>query len=641
MLGTDYAKHSDFCAVKLQSLSTFQALRQSLRMVLDAAPRELCHLVLLNLVMGVGPSVSLFLGKVAIDEVARLLLQGTTTTALGLIWSKPTLLWSLVGIIGLSLMVDSVGAIDTTLFAALRDRVRGFLQSKVLHKVATFEDIALFETPALLNLLELTEKGMQRIQQLSFIMAASLMGLFMFLPSVALSLSIKWWVPLVLLASSVPSIVVEMRHHKRSWRVEETQASLSREMDLYSQMLMDEAYAKELRLFSLQPILLGRWKRLFQQMFSTMQQVRQQGALGVVLWAVVGGLGAALPYVYVVEGVLRGTYTIGDLALYTGIILQLRRSLYILIGHMGDLYDVALATSPIFQLLALEPQLQSGNRSLTPPASRASFSSWEDENQAQDVMARQSAGIQLQQVSFSYPGSEQQTLSAIDLTIHAGEMVALVGENGAGKTTLAKLLCRLYDPTEGTIHWHGVDLRNVDLEHLRSRIAVVMQDYARFPATLRENVGWGYMPKLHEDLAIQTALQDAGIDRLLTELSQGLETPLGKQLEDGVDLSGGQWQRIAIARALLRLSQVELLVFDEPTAALDPKNEQDIYRIFRTIAQGRMTVVVSHRLALAKLADRIIVLEHGKIVEAGSHDQLMQQGKHYYTMFTRQASSYH
>ncbi len=219
-------------------------------------------------------------------------------------------------------------------------------------------------------------------------------------------------------------------------------------------------------------------------------------------------------------------------------------------------------------------------------------------------------------------------------------MIALVGENGAGKTTFAKLLCRLYDPIEGTIFWNGQDLRSLSLPDLRSRIAVVMQEYARFPATLRENVGWGFLPKLQEDAALRTVLQEAGIDHLVSELEHGLETPLGKQLENGIDLSGGQWQRVAIARSLLRLSQAELLLFDEPTAALDPKNEQEIYDIFRTIARGRMTVIVSHRLALAKLADRIIVLEHGRIVESGSHDALMAHGDRYHAMFTRQASSY-
>jgi ATP-binding cassette subfamily B protein len=151
-------------------------------------------------------------------------------------------------------------------------------------------------------------------------------------------------------------------------------------------------------------------------------------------------------------------------------------------------------------------------------------------------------------------------------------------------------------------------LKALDLAAVRSRIAVVMQDYARFPATLRENIGWGYLPKLMADQALSTMLTEEGIDQFPATLAQGLETPLGRQLEDGIDLSGGQWQRVAIARALMRLGEAELLVFDEPTAALDPKNEHEIYRIFRSIARGRMAVVVSHRLALAKLCDRIIVL---------------------------------
>jgi ATP-binding cassette subfamily B protein len=255
---------------------------------------------------------------------------------------------------------------------------------------------------------------------------------------------------------------------------------------------------------------------------------------------------------------------------------------------------------------------------------------------------RASQGIQFQQVGFRYLGTEQPAvLDNLTFQIQPGEMVALVGENGAGKTTLAKLLVRLYDPTAGQILWHGQDLKTLDLTALRSRIAVVMQDYARFPATLRENVGWGQMADLQADDAILAVLQESGIAYLADTLKHGLETPLGRQLEDGIDLSGGQWQRVAIARALMRLHQAELLVFDEPTAALDPKNEHEIYRIFRSIAQGRMAVVVSHRLALAKLCDRIIVLEHGQILESGTHDELMAQPGRYHSMFTRQASSYH
>ncbi|NJL86776.1 MAG: ABC transporter ATP-binding protein [Leptolyngbyaceae cyanobacterium SM1_1_3] len=610
--------------MKPSELTSYQALKRSVGMVFQAAPKELRNLALLNLLTGTGPSVSLFLSKVIIDEASRVVEQGGVSQPLAYVLAEPKLLSSIAIALGLNLLVDSVDSVGTTLFAALRDRVQGYGRGKVLEKVAYFDDIALFETPDLLNLLELSEKGLERLQRLSFIVAATLMGVFIFIPSVAVSVSIAWWIPPVLIVASVPSILVEIRHHRKSWRVEETQADLTRKMNIYAKTITSENYAKEVRLFSLQGVLLERWSSLFEQMFSKMERVRQDGALSVVSWSLIGGLGIAFPYVYVVLGVLAGTFTLGDLALYTGILLQLRRSLYILIAQTGDIYDVSLATAPIFQLLDLQPQLYMGSQRLAPTASA-------------DLATQ---GIQVQNVTFTYPGTHRSTLQAISFEIKPNEMVALVGENGAGKTTLAKLLCRLYDPTAGSISWNGRDLKTLDLTHLRSHIGVVMQDYARFPATLRENVGWGYFPKLPEDTAIQTALQEAGIARLTAELEQGLETPLGKQLEAGIDLSGGQWQRVAIARALMRLGQVELLVFDEPTAALDPKNEHEIYRIFRTIAQNRMSVVVSHRLALAKLCDRIIVLEQGQIIEQGNHEELIDQRGRYYNMFNRQASSY-
>ncbi len=219
-------------------------------------------------------------------------------------------------------------------------------------------------------------------------------------------------------------------------------------------------------------------------------------------------------------------------------------------------------------------------------------------------------------------------------------MIALVGENGAGKTTLAKLICRLYDPTEGNIFWARQNLRQLDLKQLYSRIAVIMQDYARFPTTVRENIGFGYLHLLENDRAINQAVNKAEIARAIAKLPQDLDTLLGKQLEGGVDLSEGQWQRIAIARSLMRLSSVELLIFDEPTAALDPKTEHEIYQLFRRIATGKIAIVISHRLALAKMADRIIVLENGEIIETGTHEQLMAINGQYHLMFTRQASNY-
>ncbi|MEM6717035.1 MAG: ABC transporter ATP-binding protein, partial [Cyanobacteria bacterium P01_C01_bin.147] len=500
------------------ALTPWQSLRRSLRLVAQAAPQELRRLAYINLITGIGPSISLLLSKIVIDEVTALLQQERVVPPLQLLLGHSLLLWSVAIALIVNLIVDSVDAIGTNLFATLRDRVEGFVRGKVLDKVSYFDDIALFETPELLNLLELTEKGLGRVQRLSFIVAATFVGVFTFVPSVLVSASIGWWVPLTLIASAAPSIFVEIRHHRKSWRVEETQSGISRKMGIYSKAITSPDFAKEIRLFSLQGVLLDRWQGLFHTLFGNMERVRREGTVTVMAWSLLGGLGVAAPYVFVVLGVLNRTFTIGDLALYTGIILQLRRSLFILIAHTGDLYDVSLATAPIFQLLDLEPQLVSGTQRLLPT-----------------VKGDRQQGMHFEQVGFHYPGDDQPTvLKNLTFHIHPEEMVALVGENGAGKTTLAKLLVRLYDPTAGRILWNGQDLKTVDLAALRSRIAVVMQDYARFPATLRENVGWGHMADLLDDDAILTVLQEAGIDYLSNTLKHGLETPLGRQLEDGI-----------------------------------------------------------------------------------------------------------
>lgn len=606
-------------------MSVTEIFRRSVLLVYQAAPTEIRNLVAIEFILGVGPSATLFLGKTIVDEAVGVLDRGTAENAIATVLGNPILLWSIAISLFLSLTIDAFrNAVEMTTFSALRDRIHGFVKSLVLNKVSSFNDVALFETPNLLNLVKLTEKSILQLQKLSPVIGQSFEGIFILVASVSLSGAISWWIPLLIIASSVPSIYVEIQHRQRTWGREEKQANLTREMDIYAGVMMGETYAKEVRLLSLKSVLLDRWQGLWDQMFLAMQQVRREGLVNVTFWSLVSGLGMAVPYVHVILGVLGGEYTLGDLALYTGIILQLRRSLYRLISNVGTLYEIILAAEPIFQLQELQPQLTSGSHVQLPPLGEAP----------------ESQGIQIRNLSFTYPESHKPTLKEVNLNIRPGEMVALVGENGAGKTTLSKLLCRLYDPQEGGIYWNGENIRSFDINMLRSKIAVVMQDYARFPATLRENVGWGFLSDSQSEQNIHHALQEAGIGHLVSTLEKGLETPLGKQLQDGMDLSGGQWQRLAIARSLMRLDEGELLVFDEPTAALDPKHEQEIYDIFRKIARGRMTVVVSHRLALAKMADRIVVMEYGQILENGTHDELMALGQRYYEMFTRQVSSY-
>ena len=249
-------------------------------------------------------------------------------------------------------------------------------------------------------------------------------------------------------------------------------------------------------------------------------------------------------------------------------------------------------------------------------------------------------GIKIENLSFTYPNSDRTIIEDINLEIKPQEIIALVGENGEGKTTLIKLLCRLYDADAGNIFWNGRNLKEIPFNELRSQITTVMQDYVGFPVSIRENIGFGDLSILADEATIKKVLTQVGLSEIISQLPEGLDTLLGKELEVGIELSQGQLQRLAIARALLRLPKTQLLILDEPTASLDPNTEYEIYDIFRSILADKMGLIITHRLALCHLADRIILLESGKILEEGNHEQLMQlQGK-YYQMFTRQASSY-
>jgi ATP-binding cassette, subfamily B, bacterial len=310
------------------------------------------------------------------------------------------------------------------------------------------------------------------------------------------------------------------------------------------------------------------------------------------------------------------------LVLLSGLILQVRGGLNMSVGTLNQLLSNLLSVRPIFQFLDLNPVLNDKN------------SFFESSNFANKT------GLNIENINFSYPGSRQLILKEISLKVMPGQLIVIVGENGSGKSTLAKLICRFYDPQSGSIVWNGQNINSLPIDDLRAKMAVVFQDFAHFPASVRENIGWANLEKLNDDIFIKSLLLKVKLFRFFDQNHEGMDTLLTKLFDGGTDLSGGQWQRIAIARALSRIDTTELLILDEPTASIDPENEHGIYALIREMSKHCTTLVVSHRLGMARFADRVVVLNDGRIIEEGTHEALMTQAGKYSEMFNKQMSQY-
>lgn len=602
--------------------SLFSSLYRTIGLVFQVAASDIWRLIVINLIFGSGPVFILYLSKLVIDETSRLATVHSGTNFMNLLLTNKVLLWSIFLFIIINILLDSAETINGFIFSKLKDRLVGGIKELIFKKVSEFDDISLFENPKLLNTLYLARDNIPKLTQLANVIVNLLTGIFAFIPVVILSFSIGWWVPLLIIMTAIPSIYKQLHYESLTWGVEEAQADLVKQMSINERVLTGEEYAKELRQYKLQDFLLKRWKGLFVQAFQQLQKVRKKGTYAILGWSLISGIGVGIPYVYVVYMAIQGSFSLGDLALFAGLVYQVRRSLFILVGNLTDIQGIALASTTVFKLLDLETTLKI------------------QENDGKFVRDMNNQGLDFSNVSFSYPGNQEKVLNNINLTINHGEMVVIVGENGAGKTTLSKLISRLYDPSEGTIKWNGVDIKQLPLDDLREKIAVVNQDYARFPTSARENIAFGSLSHLQEDEIILGAAEGAGLKNVLERLDDGLDTPLSKQLDNGIDLSGGQWQRISIARALIREVQSEILLLDEPTASLDPNTEHEIFHILSEMAKDKIAIVISHRLALARKADKVVVMEKGEIVEIGSHEELMKKEGLYYALFTRQASSY-
>jgi ATP-binding cassette subfamily B protein len=417
----------------------------------------------------------------------------------------------------------------------------------------------------------------------------------------------------------LPSFIGETHYAFLGYAKNFRQTPAKRQMDYLRQVAGSREGAKEVKLFGLNKFFTERFQTLANQIYrEDVALSRSKLVLGGLL-GVIGTLGYYGAYVYVIWRTIHGAYNIGEFTFLAAAIQQASSNLQQVFSTVSGIADQALFLTDLIAFFDMKPTVMSKPDGKLMP----------------NVIER---GFEFRNVSFAYPGTERRVLKNFNFTLSPGERIALIGENGQGKTTVVKLITRLYDPTEGQILLDGVDLREYSLEDLHRNIGVIFQDFMRFEMTARENIAVGRIDWPNRQTDIELAAHKSLADTVVKKLSNGYDQMLGRRFEGGVELSGGEWQKMALARAYLRDAQ--MLILDEPTAALDARSELEVFERFAELTEGKMALLISHRFSTVRMADRIVVLSGGRLIEEGNHQQLMALGGLYAEMFEMQAASY-
>jgi ATP-binding cassette subfamily B protein len=560
----------------------------------------LAWLVLL-VIQGTLPVVTVYLTRALVDRLATALGTGAT-------WPSLRPLVVLAGLLALTLLVIDLlrglsGWVRTAQAEYLNDAI-----TALIHRQSLAADLAFYEWPEYYDHLHRArgEAGYRPVALLESMGSLLQNGITLLAMSLVL-VPYGLWLPVLLLGGTLPAlwVVLHFTLRQHQWRLRTTPDE--RRLWYYDWLLTTGETAAEVRLFGLG----GHFQALYQALRRQLRRAKlrlgahqaaaELGASALALAATGGAMA------WMILQVVQGRATLGDLALFYQAFQQGQRLMHTLLQNVGQLYANSLFLGNLFEFLALRPKVVDRGDPLAVPA----------------VLSQ---GIRFEHVAFGYPGSQRRALDDFSLAIPAGQLVALVGPNGAGKSTLIKLLCRFYDPEAGRITLDGIDLRDLPQDELRRRIAVLFQQPVHYNATAAENIALGDLER-RRDPEIRTAARAAGADEIIARLPRGYEQLLGNWFESGTELSGGEWQRIALARAFLR--QAPIIALDEPTSALDPWAEADWLARFRTLAAGRTALFITHRFTTAMHADIIHVMDCGRIVESGGHRQLLAQGGRY------------
>ena len=554
---------------------------------------------------------------VGIGIIAKFIIDGVNR--LRLHQDLPPHFWWLVGAeMALAVLAGVLSRAVDYFDNLLADRYTHHVSVEVMRKAASL-DVTVYEDPVFYDRLERA-----RVQATDRLAMIQQMGRLIqqTVTAIAFSAVLIRYSPallFLLVAGILPAFLGESHFAFLTYAKNFRQTPARRQMDYLRQVGGSKEAAKELKLFNLSEYLTARFTELSQTIYNENVALNKRRLFWGGLLAITGQLGYYGAYAYSIYKTIQGRYSIGDLTLITTAIMQAMANIQQAFSTASGVADQALFLTDLIAFFEMKPTVASKENGLPAPS----------------PITR---GFEFRNVSFVYPGTDRRVLSNFNFTLRPGERVALIGENGQGKTTVVKLITRLYDPSEGQILLDGVDLREYDLADLHAEIGVIFQDFMRYEMTARDNIAVGRIEVPHTPMEIEDAAEKSLAAGVIARLHGGYDQMLGRRFETGVDLSGGEWQKLALARAYLRDAQ--LLILDEPTAALDARSELEVFERFAELTQGKMALLISHRFSTVRMADRIVVLEGGKLVEEGSHSQLMTLGGRYAAMFEMQAASY-
>ena len=594
----------------MESLSSLKLLIPFFKMIWKTSPSLTFFNIILRILKAAIPLGQLYVGKLIIDEVIRLIDEPVK--------DYDQLWWWLGMELGLAVLSEIFNRMISLTDALLGDLYANHSSIELMHKAASL-DLSMFEDSEFYDKLERARRQTTGRVVLMSMVLSQLQDLITIVFLGAGIIAFEPWLILILVVAVLPSFLSEAYFSRSSYSLVRSWTPQRRELDYLRYIGASVETAKEVKVFGLDDFLTGRFGRIASEYYKANKSL----AVRRTIWGTLLQVGSVLAYygayLLIIIRTVAGTLSVGDMTFLSGSFNRLQSQLQNLLSTFTRITESALFLEDYFDFLAINPLIR-------------------DMPDAIDTPAEIREGIRFEDVGFQYPGTEIWAVRHITFHLMPGEKLALVGENGAGKTTLVKLLARMYDPSEGRITIDGTDIRKFKVRSYRKMIGVIFQDFVRFSFTASENVAVGQIEDATDETQIYTAAEKSLADPVIRKLPGGYSQMLGKRFAEGIDLSGGEWQKIALARAYMRDAQIVIL--DEPTAALDARAEFEVFKRFAELTSGKTAVIISHRFSTVRMADRILVLKNGEMLELGTHVELLEKGGLYAELFNLQAQGY-